>query len=270
VNVGGYASFPASLAALLRRVPVVVVSYDRRPGLVSRLIARRAAATAVAFEGSTLPRARHTGAPVRREIATMDRAARRASARAALDLPADRFVVGVACGSLGAQAVNDTVTALVARWSGRSDLAVVHAVGERFMSRAAPARDGGDGILYRVTGFEPRIADLYAAADLMVTRGGAGTIAELAATGTPAIVVPWPGAAGNHQVDNAKVLSDVGAALLVEQPDLTVDRLAADIERLQSRPEELAGIAAAAYAAGAAHRSDAIVRLVEEVARSRG
>ena len=268
VNVGGYASFPASFAALLRRIPVVVVSYDRRPGLVSRLIARRAAASAVAFEGSTLPRATYTGAPVRRSIATLDRVARRPEARRALDLPADRFVIGVTCGSLGAQAVNDAVAGLVERWAGRFDVAIHHAVGQRFLATAASARDGSDGILYRVTGFERRIDDLYAAADLMITRAGAGTIAELAATGTPAIVVPWPGAAEHHQLDNARMLSDAGAAVLLEQHQLTVERLAAEIERLLADDGALAAVAAAAYASGAMHRSTALVELVEDVVRT--
>ncbi len=102
VNVGGYASFPATAAAMLCRVPIVVVSYDRRPGLVSKLMARRAAACAVAFEGSTLPRAQVTGAPVRQEVLAVDRPRDRDRARSQLDLPDDRFVFAVFGGSLGA------------------------------------------------------------------------------------------------------------------------------------------------------------------------
>lgn len=267
VNVGGYASFPASLAARLRRVPLVVVSYDQRPGLVSRTLARVATACAVAFPESRLPRAVHTGAPVRGEILAVDRVGGRSAARASLELPDDRFVLGVCGGSLGAQQVNEVVAAAVERWRDRADLAVHHVVGERFVQLAAPARDGASGILYHVVGYEDRMAALYAAADLLVTRAGAGTIAELAATGTPALVVPWPGAAENHQVDNAKVLSDVGAAVLVEQADFTVDRLVDEVERLRTDPAALAALAAAARAAGEVHRSGALVDLVERVAR---
>jgi undecaprenyldiphospho-muramoylpentapeptide beta-N-acetylglucosaminyltransferase len=266
VNVGGYASFPATFAARLRRVPVVVVSYDRRPGLVSKLMARGAAACAVAFPDSVLPHAVHTGAPVRREIVEVDRVAGRDAARAALGLPADRFVLAVCCGSLGAQAVNEVVAQAVQRWYDRRDLAVHHVVGERYVASAAADRDGHDGILYHVIGYEERMADVYAAADLLVTRAGAGTIAELATTGAPAIVVPWPGAAENHQVDNARVLSEVGAALLVEQHDLTADRLIDEVERLRTHPVELAALAERARAAGTVHRSGALVDLVEAVA----
>ncbi len=266
VNVGGYGSFPATWAARRLGIPYVVVSYDRRPGQVSKLMAKRAAACAVAFEGSSLPHAELTGAPVRGEIIAVDRGSQREAARAALDLPADRFVVAVMCGSLGAEAVNRAVTEAVERLADRRDLAVHHVVGQRFLDAAAPARDGSSGILYRVIGYEDRMAQLYAAADLMVTRAGAGTIAELATVGMPALVVPWPGAAENHQVDNAKVLSDQGAAVLVEQPSFTVDRLVAEIDGFLAHPERLAELGRRARDAGAIHRSGKLVALVQRVA----
>ena len=268
VNVGGYASFPATWAARRLRIPYVVVSYDRRPGLVSKVMARRAAVCAVAFPGSTLPHAELTGAPVRREMVTLDRAAERSTAREALGLPHDRFVVAVMCGSQGAAVVNRVVDEAVDRLANRSDLAVYHVVGERFRAQAAPDRDGSSGILYRVIGYENRMAHLYAAADLMVTRGGAGTIAELATVGAPAIVVPWPGAAENHQVDNARVLSDRNAAVLIEQADLTVDRLVAEIESFHAHPDRLHELATQAHAEGELHRSGALVGVVERVARA--
>jgi UDP-N-acetylglucosamine--N-acetylmuramyl-(pentapeptide) pyrophosphoryl-undecaprenol N-acetylglucosamine transferase len=266
VNVGGYASFPATWAARRLGIPYVVVSYDRRPGLVSKLMARRAAAVAVAFEGSALPHAELTGAPVRGEIIAVDRVAQRAAARAVLELPADRFVVAVMCGSLGAEAVNRAVTGAVERLADRRDLAVHHVVGDRFLSSTAPGRDGESGILYRVIGYEDRMAQLYAAADLMVTRAGAGTLAELATVGVPAIVVPWPGAAENRQVDNARMLSGRGAAVLVEQHDLTADRLVAEIEGFLAQPERLATLAQHAREAGEIHRSGKLVALVQRVA----
>ena len=266
VNVGGYGSFPATWAARRLGIPYVVVSYDRRPGLVSKLLAPKAAAVAVAFEGSSLPGATLTGAPVRQAILHVHREAQRAEARAALGLPDDRFVVAVMTGSLGAKVVNDTVSALVERWADRRDIAVHHVVGPRFLDAAAPARDGAAGILYRVIGYEDRMPQVYAAADLLITRAGASTIAELATVGAPAIVIPWPDAAENHQLENAKVLADQGAAVLLEQSALTVDRLAQEIDALVAEPGRLAVIAHRAHEAGAVHRSGALVALVEEVA----
>lgn len=267
VNLGGYGSFPATYAARRLGIPYVVVSYDRRPGLVSRVMARRAAACAVAFEGSALPRAVHTGAPVRRSIVAVDRAAQRDGACAVLGLPPERTIVAVMCGSLGASVVNRAVVEAVDILSGRGDLAVYHAVGERNLVEPAPERDGTSGILYRVIGYEEKMEAVYAAADLMVTRAGAGTIAELATVGMPAIVVPWPGAAENHQVDNAKVLSDVGGAVLLEQHQLDGRRLAEEISRLADDADERTSIAAAAWSAGAMHRSSRLVALLDRVAR---
>ena len=268
VNVGGYASFPATAAAMLNRVPYVVVSYDRRPGLVSKLMARRAAACAVAFDGSTLPRATVTGAPVRQEVLNIDRARDREGARSQLDLPHDRFVLAVFGGSLGARRLNEVVAETVERMGDRRDLVIYHVVGERNLPDAAPARDGRHGIMYRVLGYEDRMPLVYAAADLMMTRAGAATIAELASVGMPAIVVPWPAAAENHQVDNARELSDHHGAVLIEERDLTVDRLIAELAELITNPAELEAISAAAAATGERHHGTALVDLIERVASS--
>jgi undecaprenyldiphospho-muramoylpentapeptide beta-N-acetylglucosaminyltransferase len=266
VNVGGYASMPATLAARLHRVPVVVVSYDQRPGLASRLSARFAAACAAAFEDSPLARARTTGAPLRPAIIAVDRGRDRAAARAELELPADRFVVTVFGGSLGAKALNQAVAGLAERWRDRTDIAIHHVVGDRWLAEVPRGSEGAAGIMYRVIGFDDRMPQLYAASDLMVTRAGASTIAELAATGTPAVVVPWPGAAEDHQLQNARTLTDRGAAVLLVEDDLSVDRLAAEIDRLVADPSALARIGAAAAEAGERHRGDSLIELIDEVA----
>ena len=266
VNVGGYASFPATAAAMLRRIPIVVVSYDRRPGLVSRLMARRAAACAVAYEGSTLPNAHVTGAPVRQEVLAVDRRRDRQKALSKLELPDDRFVLAVFGGSLGARRVNDVTAESVEQLAERRDLAVYHIVGERNLSHAAPARDGSEGIMYRVLGYEERMPLVYAAADLMVTRAGASTIAELAVVGMPAVLVPWPGAADDHQVDNARQLSDSGAAVLIVETDLTTERLIRAITELMADRDKLDAMSAAAAAIGERHRGSALVDLIERVA----
>jgi UDP-N-acetylglucosamine--N-acetylmuramyl-(pentapeptide) pyrophosphoryl-undecaprenol N-acetylglucosamine transferase len=266
VNVGGYASFPATAAAILRRTPVVVVSYDRRPGLVSKLLARGAAACAVAFEGSKLPRAELTGAPVRQEVLAIDRARDRDEARSQLDLPLDRFVVAVFGGSLGAQRLNEVVAHTVERLSERRDLVIYHVVGERNLAGAAPGRDGSQGIMYRVLGYEDRMPLVYAAADLMMTRAGAATVAELATVGMPAVIVPWPGASENHQVDNARELSDHHGGVLIEERDLTADRLISEIAEMMSNPTRLAETSAAAAEIGTRHRGGGLVDLIERVA----
>ena len=102
--------------------------------------------------------------------------------------------------------LNDAVRGFVALSAERRDLAVRHVVGERFLTDDATAAAGParDGILYTVVGYEERMPQAYAAADLVVARAGASTVAELAAIGVPSILVPWPGAAADHQTDNAR------------------------------------------------------------------
>ncbi|HEX3088144.1 MAG TPA: glycosyltransferase, partial [Ilumatobacteraceae bacterium] len=148
----------------------------------------------------------------------------------------------------------------------RRDLAVYHVVGERNLATAAPGRDGSQGIMYQVRGYEDRMPLVYAAADLMMTRAGAATIAELATVGMPALIVPWPGAAENHQVENARELSEHHGALLIEEADLTADRIAGLLTELMSNPSTLADMSSSASALGARHRSGALVDLIERVA----
>ncbi len=161
-------------------------------------------------------------------------------------MPHDRFVVAVVGGSLGAKRLNEVTTEAVDLLSDRQDLAVYHIVGDRNLADAAPGRDGEAGIMYRVRGYEDRMPLVYAAADLMMTRAGAATIAELAVVGMPAVIVPWPGAAENHQVDNARELSDHGGAILVEEHDLTARRLTAEVSALVADPGRLAEMSDAA------------------------
>ena len=267
VNVGSYGSLPSSIAAKTMRIPLAVVVYDRKPGLAAKLMARGAALVAVAWKGSPLPGAQYTGAVIRPAILEMDRARDRLPARQARDLPADRFVVVVACGALGSKAINDSVAGLVEAWSDRGDIAIYHVVGDRFLAEAPPQRDGSAGIMYRVVGFEQDMAGAYAAADVMVCRAGSGTVAELIAAGIPSIVIPWPQAAENHQVDNANEMAAAGAAVVLLEPELSAERLGAEIDRLHGDPAALQALADGAYAAGATHRSG---KLLDEILRIAG
>ena len=155
---------------------------------------------------------------------------------------------------------------MVAELGERADLAVYHVVGERNLADGRARSRREPGIMYQVRGYEDRMPLVYAAADLMMTRAGAATIAELATVGMPAMIVPWPGAAENHQVDNARELSDHHGAVLIEEADLTADRVVGEITRLMSNPAKLAEMSAAAAAIGARHRSGALVDLIERVA----
>ncbi len=264
VSVGGYASLPSVLAARRLRIPVVVISFDRRPGRASALAARFAAGCAVAYPGSTLPRAELTGAPVRRAIRDVDRVAGRADARRELGLPADRFVVAAMGGSLGSGVLNDAITCYLERHRDDTGLAIRHAVGERNARQAPAARTGSGGAIYQPVAFEDRMDLVYAAADVLVGRGGATTVAEVAVTGTPAVLVPWSGAAEDHQTTNVAWLADQGAAVALAEADIgelggLLDALRADGVRREALGER-------AHRAGAVHRSDRIPHMIERVA----
>ncbi len=264
VSVGGYASMPAVLAARALRIPVVVVCYDRRPGRASQVAARKAAASATAFPDSPLPRATLTGAPVRRAVLDVDRAAGRSDARAALGLPADRFVVAVTGGSQGSRALNDAVAKLLDVSAGDTGLAVRHAVGQRFVEEARPPSDGASGVLYQPIGYEQDMALVYAAADLLIGRGGASTVHEVAVTGIPAVLVPWAGAADDHQTLNVRWLADRDAAVLLTEADLAT--LPAVVGQLRDDPGRLAAISANAAEMGSVHRHGKLADLIEAVA----
>ena len=263
VSVGGYASMPAVFAARRLHIPVVVVSYDRTPGRASRLSARSAAACAVAFEHSPLPRAVVTGAPVRQAILDVDRSSdsRRLAARHALGIDPERFMVAVMGGSLGSGVLNDAIATYLAAHSDDELLAVRQIAGERFADRIVHV-DGA--VLHQVIGYEADMAAVYEACDIMIGRGGASTVHEVAVTGTPAILVPWAASADDHQTDNVQWLSEVDGALLLREGEL--DRLADTIEALRMQPVRRDELAASARQRGAIHRSGALAGLIERVA----
>ena len=264
VSVGGYASMPSVFAARKLQIPVVVVSYDLKPGRASQVAAKRAAACAVAFPDSPLPRAELTGAPVRQSILDVDRDADRSTARATLGIPDDRFLVAIMGGSQGSGVLNDAVWSWLTRVAADDALAIRHAVGERFAVRAPEARDGSDGVLYQPIGYEPRMPLVYAAADVLVGRGGASTVHEVAATGTPAVLVPWAASADDHQTLNVRWLADDGAAVMLPESD--VARLGEILDELRGDRARRDDLARRAAAAGEVHRSGALARLVESVA----
>jgi UDP-N-acetylglucosamine--N-acetylmuramyl-(pentapeptide) pyrophosphoryl-undecaprenol N-acetylglucosamine transferase len=280
VAVGGYASLAGSIGAVVHRIPLVLVNVDAMPGAANRLLGRFAKASAVGWAGNPLPRAVVTGTPVRPEIAAVERTpAARDAARVTLGLTGDRTVVVVFGGSLGARQINRAVDGLAARWEGRGDLAVYHIVGRRdwgdytddeSVGRIAHSGPGPDGLdLVRVP-YEERMPAVYAAADLVVCRAGAMTVAELAVAGVPAVLVPLPKAPGDHQTANARVLANDGAAVLLPDPECTPDRLADVVEGLLADPGRLEAMGRAAGALGRPDAAEAGARVVEANARPGG
>jgi UDP-N-acetylglucosamine--N-acetylmuramyl-(pentapeptide) pyrophosphoryl-undecaprenol N-acetylglucosamine transferase len=269
VIVGGYASLPAGVAAVLARVPLVSMTTDAVPGAVNGLLGRFAAANAVAFPGTDLPRAHVTGTPVRPELAHLDRSPEgRARSRAALGLPADRQTVASMSGSLGARRVNQALAELAALWARCGTRALYHVTGRRDYDAFVRGADGPPGpdadgrLAYRVVPFEDDVADFLTAADVCVTRAGAMTVAELLLSGVPAVLVPLPGAPRDHQTRNAEAMVRIGAAVRVPDPECDGARLADELDALLADPERLRAMGDAAR--GHAH-PDAAARIAELV-----
>jgi UDP-N-acetylglucosamine--N-acetylmuramyl-(pentapeptide) pyrophosphoryl-undecaprenol N-acetylglucosamine transferase len=265
--MGGYASVTCALAAATLRVPLVVAEQNAVPGASNRLVGRFAKACAVPFPGTPLPRAVVTGNPVRSEILAVDRSpAGRAAARAALGLPEDRTVIAVFGGSLGALRLNNAVLGAFDTWGGRSDLAVRHVVGERDWSLITEHAPVLDGLFWQPVRYDDQRELSLAGADLAVSRAGGNTVAELAAVGLPSILVPLPGAPGDHQTANARHLADAGAAVLVPDGEMNAGRLVREVEGLLGDPGRLAAMADAAGRVGRRDAADAVAELVEQCA----
>lgn len=227
VSVGGYASFAVSLAAIVTRRPLVLVDLDATPSATNRLLQRFAAIRCVHF-GPASDSAVVTGAPVRQALLNLDRTATaRMAARAALPIPIERQrnVVVVMTGSLGASSVNRAIVALAQRWRDRSDIALVHITGRRDASWVVAAAPTPPMALdYRVEEFGD-MSVWWAVADVAVCRAGATTVAELTALAIPALLVPLPGAPGDHQTANADALVAAGGALMIADAAVSVDTL---------------------------------------------
>ena len=213
---GGYVAGPVGAAAVLRRVPLVLTEADSHFGLTNRLLAPFASRVCLAFqlEGRSGKRFSVTGRP----IPPQAHDARAARERFGLS-DTDRVVVVVG-GSLGARSINE---AALEAFADNSQLKLIHAAGER--------------------DFES-LDEALLAADLVVSRAG-GSVFEIAAAGRPAILVPYPHAAADHQAGNARWMEQAGAAIVLADQELSGARLASEVDRLLADPERLAQMARA-------------------------
>ncbi len=240
LGVGGYASFPVVLAALLARVPAAVQEQNAWPGLANRVLARWVrrvyAGMGAALEHLPADRTRVTGNPLRPEF--------REAAPYAPPGPGEPVRLLVVGGSQGARFLNETVPAAVARLA--RPVSVVHQAG-RAETQAVQGRYG-DRPGVRVTAYLDDIRAAYAQAHLVVARAGALTVAELAAVGRPAVLVPYPHAAGDHQSANARAAQEAGAARWVPQAGCDAAVLAAVLDALLAAPDRLREMARVAAA----------------------
>lgn len=273
VTFGGYVSFPLDRAALRADLPLVIHEQNSVPGLTNRVASRWADRVAVSFPSSAerFPRPERcvvTGNPVRDDVSRLDRQRARASARERLGLQPDLPTLLVFGGSQGARSINRAITDAHGRWDGR-DLQILHAAGTRGYAESArrweQARARSRGPAVTLVEFIDDMADAYAAADLVVCRAGATSIAELTALGLPSVLVPYPHATGDHQTHNARGLQRAGAAVVIADDQLDGASLVAAAEPLLRDPARYAAMATSAAVFGRPDAAANVARLVREV-----
>lgn len=223
LGMGGFAAGPGGLAAWLRRVPLVIHEQNAAAGLTNRLLARLATTVLQAFPDTFTSHATTVGNPTRAGFAELPAPAQ----RAAHDGPARLLVVG---GSQGAKALNTLVPAALALLPVETRPSVRHQAGRTLA--VAQAAYAEAGLPDASVAFIDDMPGAYAAADLVICRSGASTIAELAAAGVASLLVPFPFAVDDHQTANARYLADAGAAVLIQERDLTPQHLADTLQAL--------------------------------------
>ncbi|NLV25504.1 MAG: undecaprenyldiphospho-muramoylpentapeptide beta-N-acetylglucosaminyltransferase [Deltaproteobacteria bacterium] len=263
LGVGGYASLPVLLAARIRGLPYLIHEQNALPGGVNRIMGRWARRICLSFADGAgyfpAERALVTGNPVRQGIATCP------------PLPETHPRLLVFGGSQGAQALNRAVTESLPLLKERgAPLTILHQTGGE---EAAAVREG-----YRKAGWAgveviPFIDDMaaaYAEAWLVVCRAGATTVAELTASGRPAVLIPFPHAANDHQTQNALALATAGAALLIPQQELTAQRLAATVTELLGDRDRLLRMSAAMASRAKPKAAEAILQECRAAAAEKG
>jgi UDP-N-acetylglucosamine--N-acetylmuramyl-(pentapeptide) pyrophosphoryl-undecaprenol N-acetylglucosamine transferase len=260
VGFGGYVALPAYLAAR-RRAPVVVHEANARAGLANRVGAAFAARVATAVPGTGLRNAEVIGIPLRQSITTLDRAALRAHARAHFGLDPGAVTLLVTGGSQGAQSINNAVLGAADRLTA-AGVGVLHAYGSKNAVEVTPRTPP-----YVATPYIERMDLALAAADLVLCRCGAMTVAEVSAVGLPAIFVPLPHGNGEQALNAAPVVS-AGGAVLVPDAELTPARVLDEVLPLAADQRRLAAMSAAARATGHADADVRLAKIVLEAMRA--
>src|SRR5262245_2720270 len=234
IGFGAYSSGPVLVAAHRRKIPILLVEPNAIPGVTNRIALRFAKRVAVAYEDSAnvfQGKAVVTGTPVRplREI----------------ELTHEKFTLGIYCGSQGSRAINDVVMeALPELAKMKNELHIIHQTGKSDYDRVKAKYDS-TAPFFEVTPFVYQVEEFYSSCDLLLCRAGAVTLAEITVFGKPAILVPLPTAAHNHQEQNARRLAEAGAAKMILQNDFSAAVFIEEIKSLSANAEKLHEMSAA-------------------------
>ena len=269
VGFGGYVSIPVSRAAEQTGVPVVLHEQNSVMGLANKELAKKARAVCVTYECSAAgidpAKVRVTGNPVRKSVLT----ATRAEGREMLEVPDDATMLLVFGGSLGARHINEAVCALKGDLLSRENLFIVHITGPKELGSVteALALSDEEARRWKVMGYQDRMGATLAAADCIVSRAGATSLAEIAALAIPALLVPFPHATADHQTTNARAYVEAGCAYLVPDDEVETTAFADKLRALIDDESVRASMREAAKSQGAADAASRLADVVMECAR---
>jgi UDP-N-acetylglucosamine--N-acetylmuramyl-(pentapeptide) pyrophosphoryl-undecaprenol N-acetylglucosamine transferase len=257
IGVGGYASGPMLLIASLMGVPTMVAESNALPGFTNRVLARFVKAAAVSFEEAKSffrGKAEITGNPVRAEFFSIPAKA-----------PSITIHLLITGGSQGARAINEAmITAIPLLEPHRDRLSITHQTGELDFEKVKAAY-AKSALHVEAKPFLEKIVDEFAQADLVISRAGATTVAELAAAGRPALMIPFPWAADDHQRKNAEAVARAGAGRMIVQAELSGERLANELLALLNAPQTLAAMSAASKKLAHPDAAARVVDMAEKI-----
>ena len=258
VGIGGYLAGPALLQAALKDIPTLLIEPNALPGFTNRVLGPMVRLAAVATDEAASfygAKARLTGQPVRKEFARIVPKKHEA--------PFTVFVLG---GSQGSSAINQCVMKSLPLFKARAaDLRFIHQTGERDYNAVRRAfEESGFGC--DVHSFIEDVPGMFARADLVISRAGATAVAELAAAGKAAVLIPFPGATDQHQLENAQAMERAGSAYVIEQAALTPERLVGTVLDLLARPDRLRELEQAARRRARPDATERIADLIESLA----
>ena len=270
VGMGGYASIPLIVGARMAGVPSLIHESGAVAGRANRVASLLTPNVALAFDAAAAQfrrPSRTVGMPLNPQIAGFDRGAVRGEARRSFGLDDAVTMVLVSGGSQGSVRLNAAAVGLAARWRDRTDVRIVLKAGRDHAEAVRKELDAtGGGAVTDLVSFFDRMDHAYAAADVMLSRAGAGTVAELAAVGLPSVLVPYPHAPDDHQAVNAGVLVNAGAAVMVRDHEATAERIGPMIEELIDHPGKLQAMRDAAAKVARPHAAEELAEWVLELA----
>lgn len=266
IGSGGYVSAPVITAASILRIPTILLEQNVLPGKTNRFLSKFAQKVLISFEESKkyLPEGKSvlTGNPIRREIMERDKD----EALSILNLSPGKFTLLITGASQGARSINEAVVKSLSTWKDR-EWQIIHLVGRKNFEDVKKATDLISPELkgeYRCIDYTEDMASAYAVADLVVTRAGASTLAEITAVGIASILIPYPYSADNHQEKNARWVEKCGGAIVILDSDIG-EKLADEVITLAEDSEKRNSIASHSKEIGKPGALENIIREVDDL-----